>query len=112
MILRRITATLAATCLLVSPAAASLSSAPSKGVSDVCTEVPEPSRWIDPESPDRGRRHPIIAVHRGDAQVAPENTLEAYRGALAYEMDMIEVDVQQTADHRYVAFHDLDAARR
>src|SRR3712207_9544212 len=25
---------------------------------------------------------------------------------------MVEVDVQQTADHRYVAFHDLDVARK
>jgi len=47
-------------------------------------------------------------VHRGAANLAPENTLDAFRYAIAYDVEMIEVDVQQTLDHRYVAFHDLE----
>ena len=73
-----------------------------------CVEQPDPSRWTDPAEPDEGRADPIVAVHRGAANLAPENTLDAYRYAIAYDVEMIEVDVQQTLDHRYVAFHDLD----
>ena len=73
-----------------------------------CTEVPDPSRWESPATPDQGRPDPIIAVHRGAANLAPENTLDAYRYAIAYDVEMIEVDVQQTLDHHYVAFHDLE----
>ena len=46
------------------------------------------------------------AAHRGAAELAPENTLDAYRYAIAYGVDMIEVDVQQTLDGRFVSFHD------
>ena len=49
-------------------------------------------------------------AHRGAAELAPENTLWALRYAIAYDIEYIEVDVQQTLDHRYVAFHDLDVA--
>ena len=34
------------------------------------------------------------------------NTLDAYGYAIAYGVDMIEIDVQQTLDGRYVSFHD------
>ena len=47
-----------------------------------------------------------IAAHRGAAELAPENTLDAYKYAIAYGVDMIEIDVQQTLDGRYVSFHD------
>src|SRR5688572_713632 len=90
-----------------------LAGAPAFGVAELpCEETPEPQRWLDAGSPDRGRKKPIIAVHRGAAELAPENTLDAYRYALAYEVEMVEVDVQQTADHRFVAFHDLDVAAK
>ena len=79
---------------------------------DVCTEVPDPARWLDAGTPDRGSEHAVIAVHRGAANLAPENTIAAYEYAIAYGMDMIEVDVQQTLDHRFVAFHDLDVASK
>ena len=46
------------------------------------------------------------AAHRGAAELAPENTLDAYRYAIAYGVDMIEVDVQQTLDGEFVSFHD------
>ena len=77
-----------------------------------CDKTPQPERWVDAGTPDKGLRKPIIAAHRGAAELAPENTLAAFRTALAYEVEMVEVDVQQTADHRYVAFHDLDVARK
>ena len=99
-----------ATCLALF--ALCLAALPATAIEPLCGETPEPARWIDAGTPDTGRAQPVIAVHRGAAEIAPENTLESYRYALAYEIDMIEVDVQQTADHRYVAFHDLDVAKK
>jgi glycerophosphoryl diester phosphodiesterase len=71
-----------------------------------CDQSPEPDRWEDAGEPDRGLENMVIAAHRGAAELAPENTLDAYRYAIAYGVEMIEVDVQQTLDGRYVSFHD------
>ena len=71
-----------------------------------CDQVPDPSRWESSGVPDVGAADMAIAAHRGAAELAPENTMDAYRYAIAYGVDMIEVDVQQTLDGRYVSFHD------
>jgi len=47
-----------------------------------------------------------LVGHRGAAGCAPENTLAAFREGLAQGADMIELDVQLTADGRVVAMHD------
>src|SRR5688572_19212278 len=75
-----------------------------------CTPAPDPARWLETGTPDTGASDAVIAVHRGAANLAPENTIAAYEYAIAYGVDMIEVDVQMTSDHRFVAFHDLDVA--
>jgi glycerophosphoryl diester phosphodiesterase len=49
---------------------------------------------------------PIIAAHRGANRLVPEDTLWAYRYAIAHGAAMIEFDVQQTRDGRCVSFHD------
>ena len=72
-----------------------------------CREVPEPARWESAGTPDPQVTDMVIAAHRGAAELAPENTMDAYRYAIAYGVDMIEVDVQQTLDGRYVSFHDM-----
>ncbi|MEA2452969.1 MAG: hypothetical protein QOG04_1679 [Actinomycetota bacterium] len=77
-----------------------------------CTQVPELGRWQDAGTPDAGLADTRITVHRGAAQLAPENTVPAYEYAIAYDVDMIEIDVQQTLDHRYVVFHDWDIESR
>lgn len=61
-----------------------------------------------PATPDTGAANFTTAAHRGAAELAPENTLDAYRYAIAYGVDMIEVDVQQTLDGRFVAYHDTE----
>lgn len=76
----------------------------------LCAELPQPARWLVFGEPDKGRQPPLISSHRGALTLAPENTLAAYRYALAYEVALIEVDVRQTADRRFVAFHDSDVA--
>ena len=72
-----------------------------------CREIPDPARWENAGTPDPATENMVIAAHRGAAELAPENTLDAYRYAIAYGVDMIEVDVQQTLDGRYVSFHDM-----
>src|SRR5437667_12664668 len=45
-------------------------------------------------------------AHRGGAQLAPENTLAAFRNALTLPVDAIELDVQMSRDGHVVVFHD------
>lgn len=48
-----------------------------------------------------------IVAHRGDCKNAPENTLIAFRKALAFtEVDVLEIDVQLTKDQQLVVIHD------
>jgi glycerophosphoryl diester phosphodiesterase len=54
---------------------------------------------------------PLIIAHRGASTEKPENTLAAFRRALALGVDGIELDVQVTRDGVPVVFHD-DALRR
>lgn len=75
---------------------------------ELCDQTPDPARWEDVGTPDPPREHLRIMVHRGAANLAPENTIPAFEYAIAYGMDLIEIDVQQTADGRYVLFHDLE----
>ena len=47
-----------------------------------------------------------FAAHRGGAALWPENSLLAFRQALALESDLVEFDVHQTADGALVVIHD------
>lgn len=49
---------------------------------------------------------PLIIAHRGDSANAPENTLAAFRLALANGADGIELDVMLSADKKLVVIHD------
>ncbi len=54
---------------------------------------------------------PTVIAHRGFAGVCPENTVAALSGAADRGADMVELDVQPTADGDVVVIHDseLDA---
>ncbi len=52
-----------------------------------------------------------IIAHRGYSDVFPENTLEAFGGAIDIGADYIELDVQRTGDGQIVVFHDGDLLR-
>lgn len=71
-----------------------------------CAAQPRPERWTSATPPDRGRADPVISAHRGALTLAPENTIESYQYAFAYGVDLVEVDIQQTKDGRFVALHD------
>lgn len=52
-----------------------------------------------------------IIAHRGASAYYPENTLSAFDGAIAMGADMVEFDVQLTADKEVVVFHDEKISR-
>ena len=40
----------------------------------------------------------ILAAHRGDRKICPENTMPAFYSAIENNVDMIETDIHLTAD--------------
>lgn len=54
---------------------------------------------------------PLIIAHRGASAEKPENTVAAFRRAVALEVDGIELDVHVTRDGVPVVFHDASLAR-
>lgn len=52
-----------------------------------------------------------VVAHRGASQLAPENTLSAFRMAIEAGADAIEFDVQASADGRLVVLHDASLDR-
>ena len=71
-----------------------------------CNQTPEPARWLDAGTPDQGAARPLISAHRGALTLAPENTLASYEYAFAFGVALVEVDIQQTKDGKFVALHD------
>jgi glycerophosphoryl diester phosphodiesterase len=49
---------------------------------------------------------PLLAAHRGGAALWPENSLLAFRQALALGSDLLELDVHPTADGEVAVIHD------
>ncbi len=52
------------------------------------------------------RRYPLLIAHRGANQLAPENSLTAFRIAQAQGADVLETDLHVSADGEIVVFHD------
>jgi glycerophosphoryl diester phosphodiesterase len=52
-----------------------------------------------------------ITAHRAGSAHAPENTLAALKSAIAARADVVEIDVQETADGKVVVLHDTDLRR-
>lgn len=59
----------------------------------------------------RAEGRPLVLGHRGASADAPENTLAAFRLALAQGADGVELDVWRCATGEVVVFHDEDTAR-
>ncbi|WP_295796661.1 glycerophosphodiester phosphodiesterase family protein [Mucilaginibacter sp.] len=59
------------------------------------------------QNPAPAARHRyIVAAHRGDHTVYPENTLEGYAMAIKDGADYIEIDLRTTSDGQLVSMHD------
>lgn len=54
----------------------------------------------------RRERTALIDLHRGAWELAPPNTLAAFRAAFYYGADVLEVDIRRSADGQLVCFHD------
>lgn len=55
---------------------------------------------------------PLLFAHRGGAALAPENTMEAFRGGVErWEADVLEMDVRATRDGVLVVTHDAAVDR-
>lgn len=66
----------------------------------------------DPSAgPPFGGDEPLVLAHRGGMGLWPENTLHAFREALALGVDVLEMDARLSADGRLVAFHDARLER-
>jgi len=67
-----------------------------------------PGRAASGSSAGRARRAAgvRIAAHRGGAPLRPENSLGAFRDALALGVDLLEADIHLTADGEPVVLHD------
>jgi glycerophosphoryl diester phosphodiesterase len=53
----------------------------------------------------------LLIAHRGASGYAPENTLAAFRKAVAMGLEFIETDLQLSRDARFVAIHDETVSR-
>jgi glycerophosphoryl diester phosphodiesterase len=61
--------------------------------------------------PYLAREHPIRLAHRGSRVLWPENTMEAFRGAVELGYNYIETDVRVSRDGHVVVFHDATLER-
>lgn len=55
---------------------------------------------------DRDVSSVLVVAHRGDWRNAPENSLKAIDYAIDMGVDIIELDVQRTADGKFILMHD------
>ncbi|MCK4381147.1 MAG: glycerophosphodiester phosphodiesterase [Candidatus Lokiarchaeota archaeon] len=53
----------------------------------------------------------IIIAHRGASNIAPENTLKAFKKAIELKADFIEFDVLETKDGKIVVCHDEEISK-
>lgn len=54
---------------------------------------------------------PYVTAHRGESASTPENTMPAFRAAVANGADLVETDVQLTSDRVPVLLHDTTVDR-
>jgi len=57
-------------------------------------------------------KHILNIAHRGFTRQFPDNTLEAFEAAIRIPVDGIECDVHETADNRFIMFHDREIGGR
>lgn len=58
-----------------------------------------------------GKPKPYMMAHRGNQVACPENTIAAFKRALAEGADILETDVHLTADGVFVCIHDATVDR-
>jgi glycerophosphoryl diester phosphodiesterase len=56
-------------------------------------------------------KRPLVIAHRGGAGLFPENTLHAFQESWKLGVDVLEMDIHETADGQLVVFHDRTVDR-
>lgn len=56
-------------------------------------------------------KRPLVIAHRGGAGIFPENTLYAFQESWKLGVDILEMDVHETADGKLVVIHDAKLDR-
>lgn len=59
----------------------------------------------------KDKKFPLRFAHRGLVQHAPENTIEAFRAAVDFGCEGIELDIRLTKDGDAIVLHDANLAR-
>ncbi|ALE06919.1 hypothetical protein AL755_18040 [Arthrobacter sp. ERGS1:01] len=54
---------------------------------------------------------PLVIAHRGYTAGGVENTIQSLRAAAAAGADVVEMDIQETADQKFVVIHDVGLQR-
>ena len=67
---------------------------------------PADAQHASTQVPRGGKSPLIVTAHRGFSGEYPENTLAAFRAAIAAGADMVELDVHLTSDREVVVIHD------
>lgn len=84
---------------------------------DLCDWLADFSRWLRRVSPPASARELVFGprvlmiAHRGNRHEAPENTLPAFKSALRYYSDLVELDYCHTSDGVPVVVHDATLDR-
>jgi glycerophosphoryl diester phosphodiesterase len=60
---------------------------------------------------ERGESKVLVAAHRGDWKNFPENSIPAVWSCIERGIDIVEVDVQETRDGKFVLMHDETVSR-
>ena len=53
----------------------------------------------------------MVAAHRGDWKNFPENSLPAIQSCIEHFIDIVEIDVQETSDGKFILMHDNSVNR-
>lgn len=82
------------------------------GAAPTTTPTANPAPETGAASPPTGSTPTVLNIaHRGYSGVAPENTLVAVQRAIDAGADMVEIDVQMSADGEIVVMHDTSLTR-
>lgn len=72
----------------------------------LCVAARSPAQTTGPAAQCVTADRVLVIAHRGDSSRAPENTLVAFRSAVAAGADLVELDYHHSSDNAPVVLHD------
>lgn len=83
---------------------------PAAAVRPGCTPSPARAPWLPGTAAGPAAAKPFLSAHRGGTTLAPQQTEQAHKSALAFGVDVTEIDIHVLADGGLAAFHDAATA--